>query len=252
MDMASVCPAFDSRLWIRPEVHKKPEARLRESEVVENLGAMLFAKLVNGLDFDNYLAMADEVGDIRLLYGTAFVEYPEFSFRLKWYTAHGEFALQALLVHLFPEAVSELTVDLVDCAANGAALLFEHELFVLHGLDYTISVSFRVGSLEPLPCRGHLTPTEGRGGAETLGEGRPGRAVHEKSKGEHCDLQATASTRRLNRRNAARQMRRASVVAHKRSNASTAIFRLNASAPCLKPSAAIWYNSIRQAMLADL
>jgi hypothetical protein len=96
-------------------------------------------------------------------------------------------------------------------------------------LDYTISVSFRVGSLEPLPCRGHLTPTEGRGGAETLGEGRPGRAVHEKSKGEHCDLQATASTRRLNRRNAARQMRRASVVARKRSNASTAIFRLNPS-----------------------
>ena len=80
---------------------------------------------------------------------------------------------------------------------------------------------------EPLPCRGHLTPTEGRGGAETLGEGRPGRAVPEKSRGEHCDLQATASTRRLNRRNAARQMRRASVVARKRSNASTAIFRLN-------------------------
>ena len=157
VDMASVCPAFDSRLWIRPEVHKKPEARLRESEVVENLGAMLFAKLVNGLDFDNYLAL---------------------------------------------------------------------ELLVLHGLDYAISASFRVGSLEPLPCRGHLTPTEGRGGAETLGEGRPGRAVPEKSKGEHCDLQATASTRRLNRRNAARQMRRASVVARKRSNASTAIFRL--------------------------
>ena len=53
VDMASVCPAFDSRLWIRPEVHKKPEARLRESEVVENLGAMLFAKLfvLHGLDY---------------------------------------------------------------------------------------------------------------------------------------------------------------------------------------------------------
>ena len=90
---------------------------------------------------------------------------------------------------------------------------FEYELFVLHGLDYTISVIFRVGSLEPLPCRGHLTQTEGRGGAETLGEGRPDRAVPEKPKGEQCDLQTTASPRRLKRRNAARQMRRASVVA---------------------------------------
>ena len=81
------------------------------------------------------------------------------------------------------EAVSELAVDLVDCAANGVALLFEYELFVLHGLDYTISVIFRVGSLEPLQSRGHLTQTEGRGGAETLGEGRPGRAVPEKPKG---------------------------------------------------------------------
>jgi len=26
------------------------------------------------------------------------------------------------------------------------ALLFEYELFVLHGMNYTISVSFRVGS----------------------------------------------------------------------------------------------------------
>ena len=43
-------------------------------------------------------------------------------------------------------AVSKLAVDFLDCAANGMALLFEYELFVLHGMNYTISVSFRVGS----------------------------------------------------------------------------------------------------------
>ena len=32
---------------------------------------------------------------------------------------------------------------------------------------------FTRSSLEPLPCRGHLAQTAGRGGAETLGEGRP-------------------------------------------------------------------------------
>ena len=51
-----------------------------------------------------------------------------------------------MLVHLFPEALSKLAVDFLDCAANGMALLFEYELFVLHGMNYTISVSFRVGS----------------------------------------------------------------------------------------------------------
>jgi hypothetical protein len=37
-------------------------------------------------------------------------------------------------------------VDFLDCAANGVALLFEYEFFVPHGMNYTISVSFCVGS----------------------------------------------------------------------------------------------------------
>ena len=65
----------------------------------------------------------------------------------------------------------------------------------------------RVGELS---CRGHLTQTEGRGDAETTGEGRPDSAISVMSKKPHRDLQATASTRRLKRRNAARQMRRVS------------------------------------------
>ena len=51
-----------------------------------------------------------------------------------------------------------------------------------------------------LSCRGNLTRTEGRDGAETTGEGRQIRAISVKSKEPHCDLQATASTRRLKRR----------------------------------------------------
>ena len=70
-----------------------------------------------------------------------------------------------------------------------------------------------VSDRDPIPCRGRLTQTAGRGVAETPGEGRPNRAVSVKLKKPHRDLQAMASTRRLKRRNAARQMRRASVVA---------------------------------------
>jgi len=49
-------------------------------------------------------------------------------------------------------------------------------------------------------CRGHLTQTEGRGDAGTTGEGRQNRAISMKLKEPHRGLQATASPRRLKRR----------------------------------------------------
>ena len=55
----------------------------------------------------------------------------------------------------------------------------------------------RVGGFS---CRGYLTQTEGRDDAETTGEGRPNGTISVKLKEAHCDLQATASPRRLKRR----------------------------------------------------
>ena len=69
-------------------------------------------------------------------------------------------------------------------------------------------------------CRGHLTRTAGRDGAETTGEGRPIRAISVKLRDLHCDLHATASPRPPSQAaSAARQMRRAFVVRAGRRNA---------------------------------
>ena len=61
-------------------------------------------------------------------------------------------------------------------------------------------VNFFVTRAGERSCRGHLTQTEGRDGAETPGEGRPDRAISVKLKELHRDLQATALPRRLKRR----------------------------------------------------
>jgi hypothetical protein len=50
-----------------------------------------------------------------------------------------------------------------------------------------------------LSCRGHLTRTGGRDGAETHGEDRRERGIGEQGQNSPIDLQANVPTRRLKR-----------------------------------------------------
>ena len=91
---------------------------------------------LHSLDFDNDLPVAVKVWDIRFLDRRALIEDAKLLLCVEWYVASRELAFKALLVYLFPEAVSEFAVDLVDRTANGVALVWIYHL-TTHDANYS-------------------------------------------------------------------------------------------------------------------
>ena len=74
----SVREPLDVDFRIGAEVDKKPKPALGDSQVVEELCPMFVAKLIDGLELDNDLIKAEQVGYVSLLNGLALVENRQF------------------------------------------------------------------------------------------------------------------------------------------------------------------------------
>ena len=91
---------------------------------------MLIRKIRNGLEFENDLVIAEDIGNVCLRNRFALVIDRQFFLCFKGNVARVEFAFHALLVDFLMPAVPHMFVHLEDCALNGVDLVLEKKLIV--------------------------------------------------------------------------------------------------------------------------
>ena len=124
----------------------------RRPQVVDDLRFVPAVQFLHGLDLDDDLAVAHEVGNVEPAVAAA-IQDVQFLLRLERNAAVAELGFERLLVDVFEEAWAERFVDGEDCAPDGVCLVLESKRFC-HGGDYSIlrvslGETFPLGSFKP-------------------------------------------------------------------------------------------------------
>ena len=93
----SVRPLLDNRLGICSKIDKQSEFTTGKTKIVQQLSTMFLCQCLHGLDLDNDLPIAVEVGDVRFLYRHALVDDTQLLLCVERYAARLELPLKALL-----------------------------------------------------------------------------------------------------------------------------------------------------------
>ena len=92
-----------------------------------DLRPMFVSQLRHGLDLDNDLVKAMEVGLVSLLERPPFVRELEFRLRTEWNATSFELDFETFLVHRLLEAGTLVVVDLEASPDDGVCLVFEQD-----------------------------------------------------------------------------------------------------------------------------
>ena len=153
-------PLLDHSLGICAKIDKQPEFATGKAKIVQQLRAMFLRQFLHGLDLNDYLAIAVKVRNVGLLYWHALVEDAKLFLRVERDASGREFALKALLIDFFPEAVSQFAVDFIDGSANGIAFLWIYHRLA-HGGHYSKLSCFSCREISPERSKLHQQSLEG-------------------------------------------------------------------------------------------
>ena len=121
-------------LGTRIEVDEKPEPDICCFQIIEQLGSVSGMQSFDGLEFEDNLIEANDVGHIE-------TTVPPFIEDVKrWLGDKGnvplfQFLFERVLIDLFKVARTECRVDFVDCTSDGKCLFLEN--VVAHGSNYS-------------------------------------------------------------------------------------------------------------------
>lgn len=93
-----------------------------------NLGAVFVCDLLQRLDLDDNLLVANEVGLVFLFEGSAFVVQKQLGLRTIRYGTHRKLALQTILIHGLQKSATHFVIDLETGPDDGKRLIPEHNL----------------------------------------------------------------------------------------------------------------------------
>lgn len=149
--------SLDGDARVGAEVYEEAELTSGDAQVVENLTTMFVGKVIDGLQLEDDLIIAENIGNVGLLNGFALVEDRKLSFGFERDAARRELLFKTLLIDLFLPGVAHLAVNLENRALNGVDLVFEKQLVV-----HTDIIPFSCLFVE-LSCLGSgRNPTSGR------------------------------------------------------------------------------------------
>jgi hypothetical protein len=113
--------------WIVPEINEESDACSRGAEIVHKLGAVTIVDGFGCLDFQNHLAVTEE---IRFIF---FPKLPALVFQFKrrlhnkWNISDLEFNLQTLLINVFQKPAALLPINFETSAKNLIGLRFKDQ-----------------------------------------------------------------------------------------------------------------------------
>jgi len=84
---------------------------------------MNFIQLGDGLEFDNYLTIANKIGDILLLKHLALVVYTEFYFPFIGDTGLLKLKFQCFLINFFKKSTTQFKCNSFQTTANSICLI---------------------------------------------------------------------------------------------------------------------------------
>ena len=90
---------------------------------------MLVSEFRDGLQFDDYLVVADKIGEIFLVENSPSVLQRQCRLRNCWNAAMVEFNAQTFLVHRFVKAAASVFVNFEAGADNGVTFILEDEVW---------------------------------------------------------------------------------------------------------------------------
>src|SRR6266480_7347951 len=107
------------------------KAKLKPSgfQVIENLSSMLVSEFGDGLEFDDYFAVADKIGGIFLVENSVSILQRQSGLRDCWNTAMLEFNAETFLVHRLVKAAALIFVNFEAGTNNGKALILKDEVW---------------------------------------------------------------------------------------------------------------------------
>jgi hypothetical protein len=117
---------------VMAEVDQEAELEVGRAEIVEDLSLVLFGKIFGRLEFDDDLAITDEIRNVAMLQRRPFVAEKEIVLRLIGDAASLKFEFEALLIHGFQKAGTHLTIDFEDCALQGVAFIAIDQIRAVH------------------------------------------------------------------------------------------------------------------------
>src|SRR5262245_17392112 len=107
------------------KVDQKAKFKAAGFQVIENLGSMLVSDFADGLEFNDYLVVADKVGEIFLVENSTSIFQRQSGLRDCWNAAMFEFNAKAFLVNRLVEAAALVFIDFEAGTNNGVTLILE-------------------------------------------------------------------------------------------------------------------------------
>ena len=111
------------------KIDEKPKFKLGGFEIVENLSSMLVSQFGDGLELDDYFAVADKIGEIFLSENSASIFKGQSRLRGCRDVAMLEFDAETFLIDRFVKAAALVFVNFKAGANNGITFLLEDEVW---------------------------------------------------------------------------------------------------------------------------